>query len=60
MNHQQARESTLKVVPVGRPSWQVSLRASVQRARKRLRTVFWGSALKDYAEYGPQALGRAA
>jgi hypothetical protein len=43
MNIQQARQPAVEVI--GRPMWQVSLKASVQRGRKRLKAMLCGAAL---------------
>ncbi len=67
MNIHQARQPALKVEVIGRPMWQVSLKASVQRGRKRLKAMLCASVaklrasvLKHCASCGPQVLGRAA
>jgi hypothetical protein len=45
MNIQQARQPAVEVI--GRPMWQVSLKASVQRGRKRLRAMLCAAALNE-------------
>ena len=60
MNHQPTREPALKVALTGRPKWQVSLKASVQRGRKRLKAVLCAALSEHCASCQPQALGRAA
>ena len=60
MNIQQARKPAAKVKVTGRPLWQVSLRASIQRGGKRLKTMLCAAALKQCAPCGPQVLERAA
>ena len=57
MNIQQALKPVAKVEVIGRPVWQVSLRASLQRGRKRLKAILCASVC---ASCGPQVLGRAA
>jgi len=44
----------------GRPMWQVSLKASIQRGRKRFKAAFCAIALKQCAPCRPQVLGRLA
>ena len=65
MNIQQARkcEPAAEVKVIGRPLWQVSLKAWVQRGRKRLKAMWCAAALKQCAKCGPsgsQVLGHAA
>jgi hypothetical protein len=60
MNIQQLRLPAANVKVIGRPPWQVSLRASIQRGRKRLKAMLCASVLKHCASCEPQALGRAA
>jgi hypothetical protein len=45
MNIQQLRVLAANVKVIGRPLWQVSLRASVQRGRKRLKAMLCAAAL---------------
>ncbi len=47
MNIQQARKPAAKVEVIGRPMWQVSLKASVQRGRKRLKAMLCAAALNE-------------
>ena len=58
MNSQQACEAAAKVEVTGRPMWQVSLRASVQRGQKRLKAKL--GALKQCVPGQPQVLGQVA
>jgi len=44
----------------GRPMWQVSLKASIQRGQKRLRAMLCAIALKQCAPCQAQVFGRAA
>ena len=67
MNNQQLRQPAAKVKVIGRPMWQVSVRASLQRGRQRLKAMLCASVaelcasvLKHCASCGPQVLGRAA
>ena len=60
MNSQQAREPAAKVEVTGRPMWQVSLMASVQRAHKRLKARLGARILDECAPRRPQALTRVA
>jgi hypothetical protein len=60
MNNQQTREPAPKVEVTGRPMWQVSLKASVQRGRKRLKATLCAGVLKGCASCQPQVLGRVA
>jgi hypothetical protein len=67
MNIQQLREPAAKVKVIGRPMWQVSVRASLQRRRKSLKAMLCASVaklcasvLKHCTSCGPQVLGRAA
>jgi hypothetical protein len=43
---QQTHAAAPKVEPTGRPLWQVSLKASLQRRRKRLKASLYASALQ--------------
>jgi len=60
MNNQLAREGAPKAALTGRPKWQVSLKASVQRGRKRVKAVLCVALSRLRASCQPQALGRAA
>jgi hypothetical protein len=68
MNIQSCKcKPTAKVKVIGRPMWQVSLKASVQRGRKRLKEMLCASVaklcasiLEHCASCEPQVLGRAA
>jgi hypothetical protein len=60
MKNQLTRERAAKVALTGRPKWQVSLKASVQRGRKRLKAVLCAALSRLCASCQPQALGRAA
>ena len=57
MNIQQALKPAAKVEVIGRPMWQVSLRASLQRGKKRLKAMLCASVCLSC---GSQVLGRAA
>jgi hypothetical protein len=60
MKNQLTRERAAKVAPIGRPHWQVSLKASVQRGRKRLKAALYAALSRFCASCQPQALGRVA
>jgi hypothetical protein len=60
MNIQLAHKPAAKAKVTGRPMWRVSLRAAVQRGRRRIKVLFCAAALKHCAACGPQVLGRAA
>ncbi len=45
MNIQELRLPAANVKGIGRPMWQVSLRASLQRGRKRLKAMLCAAAL---------------
>jgi hypothetical protein len=45
MNIQQLRLPVANVKVIGRPMWQVSLKASIQRGRKRLKAMLCAAAL---------------
>jgi hypothetical protein len=59
MNHQ-TRELTPQATFIGRPHWQVSLKASLQRGRKRLKATLCATVLRSCAACQQQALERAA
>ncbi len=60
MNSQQACEPAAKVEVTGRPMWQVSLRASVQRGQKRLKARLRARVLKQCPPGQPQVLRQVA
>jgi len=60
MNNQQTHEPPPKIELTGRPMWQVSLRASVQRGRKRLRARMYANALKHCPAFQTPAPERIA
>jgi hypothetical protein len=47
MNIQELRLPAANVKVIGRPMWQVSLRASLQRGRKRLKAMLCAAALNE-------------
>ena len=55
-NKQQTQDAAPKIERTGRPMWQVSLRASLQRGRKKLKARLYASALEHCPACQPQAL----
>jgi hypothetical protein len=56
MNHQETPQPASRPKLTGRPLWQVSLKASVQRIRKRRRAKLYAAVRTHCAACQPRAL----